>query len=70
MFSLGIEDVDTSELDRVASSPDNVFTVDSYEDLDSKVKDIKRGLCIGIVDFLFFPGHPCPYIKSKQCFLL
>ena len=48
VFSLGIgEDVDTSELARVASSPDNVFTVDSYEDLDSKVKDMKRGLCIG-----------------------
>ena len=49
MFSLGIgKDVDISELNKVASGPDNVFSVDSFEDLDDKVKEIKRGLCIGI----------------------
>ena len=50
MFSLGIgKYVDSSELDKIASGPDNVFTVDSYEELENKVKEIKRGLCIGIV---------------------
>lgn len=49
VFSLGIgEDLDTSELGKIASGPDNVFSVDSFEDLDDKVKEIKRGLCLGI----------------------
>lgn len=49
VFSLGIgEDVDTTELEEVASEPENVFTVDSYGDLNDKVKEIKRSLCIGI----------------------
>lgn len=49
VFSLGIgEDLDISELGKIASGPDNVFSVDSFEDLDDKVKEIKRGLCLGI----------------------
>ena len=49
VFSLGIgEDVDSTELEEVASEPENVFTVDSYGDLNDNVKEIKRSLCIGI----------------------
>lgn len=49
VFSLGIgEGLDTSELGKIASGPDKVFSVDSFEDLDDKVKEIKRGLCLGI----------------------
>ena len=46
MFVLGIgKDVDPSELDQIASGPQNVFTVDSFEDLDDKANSIKRGIC-------------------------
>ena len=51
MFVLGIgKDVDTSELNEIASGPSNVFTVDSYEDLDNKGNEIKRGICILGID--------------------
>ena len=47
VFVLGIgKDVDPSELNKIASSPRNVFTVDSYEDLDDKSEDVKRGICV------------------------
>ena len=47
VFVLGIgKDVDNSELNDIASSPDNVFTVDSFLDLDKKANEIKRGICI------------------------
>ena len=47
MFILGIgKDVDPSELDKIASGPDNVFKVDSFEDLDDKADELKRGICI------------------------
>ena len=50
VFSLGIgEDVESSELEKVASVPENAFTVSSYNDLNDNVKEIKRALCIGIV---------------------
>ena len=51
MFVLGIgKEVDPSELSKIASGPDNVFTVDSFEDLDEKANSIKRGICkLGIV---------------------
>ena len=46
MFVLGIgEDVDASELHEIASSPNNVFRVDSFEDLDDRVPTIRRGIC-------------------------
>ena len=46
VFVLGIgEDVDTSELNEIASSPDNVFRVDSFENLDERVPTIRRGIC-------------------------
>ena len=62
VFSLGVgKDVDSSELNKIASEPDNVFRVDSYEDLDSKVKEIKRGICIGIVT------PPFPLLMSFVC---
>ena len=47
MFVLGIgKDVDTSELTEIASSPGNVFTVDSFRDLYRKTDEAKRGICI------------------------
>ena len=46
MFVLGIgKDVDTSELNKIASGPNNVFKVDSFEDLDDSADVIKRGIC-------------------------
>ena len=47
VFVLGIgKDVDTSELTEIASSPGNVFTVDSFRDLYRKTDEAKRGICI------------------------
>ena len=47
MFVLGIgKDVDTSELTEIASSPDNIFTVDSFKDLHREADEAKRGICI------------------------
>ena len=47
MFVLGIgKDVDSSELNQIASRPKNVLTVDSFEDLDDKANEIKRGICV------------------------
>ena len=48
--ALGIgNDVEKSELEKIATSPDNVFTIKSFDDLEDKVHRIKRGFCIGIV---------------------
>ena len=53
MFALGIgDDIDNSELEKIATSPDNVFTVKSFDELEEKVHRIKRGFCIGIVQAL------------------
>lgn len=51
MFVLGIgKDVDTSELNQIASGPNNVFTVDSFKDLYDKANGAKKGICVlGIV---------------------
>ena len=47
VFVLGIgNDVDPSELSKIASGPKNVFTVDSFEDLVDKSNELKRGICI------------------------
>ena len=47
VFVLGIgKDVDPSELNQIASGPKNVFTVDSFEDLEDKAGEIKRGICV------------------------
>ena len=56
MFVLGIgNDVDPSELSKIASGPNNVFTVDSFEDLEDKADSIKRGICkLGIVCMCLF----------------
>ena len=56
MFVLGIgKDVDASELKQIASGPNNVFTVDSFEDLDNKANEAKKGICIlGIVNNIIF----------------
>ena len=50
VFALGIgDDIDESELEKIASSPENVFTVKSFDQLGDKVHRIKRGFCLGIV---------------------
>ena len=51
VFVLGIgNDVDSSELNQIASGPNNVFTVDSFGELYNKANEAKRGICIlGIV---------------------
>ena len=41
------KDVDTIELAAVASDPEHVFQVDSFEDLEGIVKDIKKEVCAG-----------------------
>ena len=54
MFALGIGDnIDTSELEKIASSPDNVITVKSFDELKNKVQQIKRGFCIGMFQISF-----------------
>ena len=46
VFVLGIgEDADTSELNEIASSPNNVFRVDSFENLDDRLPRIRKGIC-------------------------
>ena len=47
VFVLGIgKDVDPSELKQIASGPNNVFTVGSVEDLDTKANEAKKGICV------------------------
>ena len=47
VFVLGIgNDVDPTELNQIASGSNNVFTVDSFEDLEKKVHELKRGICV------------------------
>ena len=54
MFALGIgDDIDKSELEIIAGSPDNAFTIESFDDLKDKVHQIKTGFCIGIVKISF-----------------
>ena len=75
VFVLGIgEDVDTSELNEIASSPDNVFRVDSFEDLDERVPTIRRGICkLGktllekgfFFAFVFGSRHTCSKLYGK-----
>ena len=58
VFVLGIgKDVDPSELNQIAAGPKNVFTVDSFEDLNEKANEIKKGICVlgdCILWFFFF----------------
>lgn len=54
VFALGIgDDIDKSELEKIATSADNVFTVKSFDELEDKVHRIKRGFCIGIAQISF-----------------
>ena len=47
VFVLGIgEDPDYTELNQIASGPDKVFTVESFEDLEERADELKRGICI------------------------
>ena len=48
VFALGIgPNVEVSELGKIASNPENVVTIDSFEDLTDKVKDFRDGFCKG-----------------------
>lgn len=47
VFVLGIgKDVDPRELSEIASGQKNVFIVNSYKDLEKKVHELKRGICV------------------------
>ena len=47
MFVLSIgKDVDSSELNQIASAPGNIFKVDTFRDLYGKANEAKRGICI------------------------
>ena len=47
VFVLGIgKDVDPKELNEIASGQKNVFTVNSFKDLEKKVHELKRGICV------------------------
>ena len=76
MFVLGIgEDVDPSELQQIASGPKNVFKVDSFEDLDVKSNEYKRGICYrGILKFNLHSAALCSlsfsFFVSKQSLFL
>lgn len=65
MFVLGIgEDVDTTELNQIASGPNNVFRVDSFKDLYEKANEAKRGICVlGIICRQYRNTHPsCSFL--------
>jgi len=54
VFALGIGDeIDKSEIEKIATSPDKVFTIKSFDELEDKVHRIKRGFCIGIAQISF-----------------
>ena len=58
VFVVGIgNDVDSSELNQIASGPNNVFRVDSFKDLYNKVNEAKRGICIlgNVCCRIFYP---------------
>ena len=57
VFVLGIgKDVDLSELNQIASGPDNVFKVDSFEELEDKADELKKGICVkGILLMSLYP---------------
>ena len=47
VFVLGIgKDVDNSELKQIASGPKTVFTVESFEELNNKANEAKKGICV------------------------
>lgn len=66
MFVLGIgKEVDPSELNEIASGPKNVFTVDSFEDLEDKAGEVKRGICVkGTLYFFLSVNHDTELIKT------
>ena len=62
MFVVGIGDnIDKSELEKIASSPSNVFTVPSYDTLQEKPRQIRTGICIGTVKKISFVVY-LPYL--------
>ena len=66
VFVLGIgKDVDPSELNQIASGPKNVFTADSFEDLEDKANELKRGICI-LGMYKLFVFHAL--LKNNLCF--
>ena len=55
MFVVGIGDnIDKKELQKIASSPANVFTVKSYDELRDKPRQIWTGICIGIPECIVY----------------
>lgn len=47
MFVLSIgKDVDSSELNQIASAPGNIFKVDTFRDLYGQANEAKLGICI------------------------
>lgn len=38
--------MDPKELNEIASGQKNVFTVNSFKDLEKKVHQLKRGICV------------------------
>ena len=66
VFVLGIgKDVEPSELIQIASGPKNMFTVDSFEDLNDKANELKRGICI-LGMYKLFVFHAL--LKNNLCF--
>lgn len=45
VLSIG-KDVDSSELNQIASAPGNIFKVDTFRDLYGQANEAKRGICI------------------------
>ena len=65
MFVLGIgNDVDPSELNQIASGPKNVFRVDSFDDLDDKAREIKKGICVLGIFPLYIDLLRKPFVVS------
>lgn len=69
MFALGIGlSVDSSELEQIASSPENVITIDSFEDLTDKIKDFRDGFCKGrLHTCLVFVSNLLLTLKNYTC---
>ena len=75
MFVVGIGDnIDKTELQQIASSPANVFTVKSYDELPDKPRQIRTGICIGIAKLCNVYCTLCCYHRvkthplNKRCF--
>ena len=67
VFVLGIgKDVDPSELNQIASGPNNVFKVDSFEDLEEKADELKKGICVKGISLLCLCLRSLDFRKLQQ----